>query len=237
MAFILSLFTSCYNPNLYEFAPKQINNDTLDLSTLYDSIPADSFSTFNISAFIPLKTDSGKQLITFQTNRSTFIQSNSSIVNILASLAQSSNPNMMASMATLISINKIDTAIITITVAGITKYSKIFFYNAFPDSIRAIPSAFEIDSSFKNQITITGVISKTHGKPTMGNYVSFKAFDSTLMNPIGYFINTQHLSDINGNTSTLFSVGDSTYKGYLYITATSFNGIKQISDTTKIYTY
>lgn len=98
----------------------------------------------------------------------------------------------------------------------------ITFAVAAPDSLQVTSDKFALKPTFDDVATLTVQLRRQTGTPTAGQALILSAKDSQ-GNAIGTFSAPTILSDSNGQATSKYNAGGSTYKGPITITATAGN--------------
>lgn len=210
LLFVSLFFTlaACFNPVEYNIGEGYDLDDVLKFEILSNSheIPADGFSKITLRAVIPQNTDSDKRTVTFATTSGKFVGGS----NTHSVLADSKG----SALVMLQSTQFIDTAIVTVNIANFKREEQIVFTQALPSSIRLDANTFELKASLSISTTITAILERLIGVPTIGTEVQF----TTKPDTVGLF-RKDTLSNKDGIASVIFSAGNTNFRGLLTIQA------------------
>jgi hypothetical protein len=231
------LLLGCYKESYYKIDSDKSKN-LFQVFIDKNSLPADSFSTAQITVIFDNSVDSTKATTVFTTNIGAFVESNSKTYKTTPTYNYDSSKIM--STVKIRSPLAVDSGQIKIQVAGYTKSILVKFNRSFPDLTILSSSTLAIKpkNNQEGEISFSNRISRNIGFPSVGTVVDLEVFDSSYRN-IGTFRNYSNKSDGHGTTSYVFVLGDSiangsNYQGKLYAVSkvqTSDNPLQLKKDT------
>jgi len=234
----LLLFLSivgCYDPDEYEINPRKQNNDILIFSKQEVTPDADGFSITVLTAGIPLNSDLDKREIKFTCSTGSFAdngsRSLSQVANEPVDLGGAIGEKLVTYVRFRSSLDIISSRI-TASIGGVEKYLYLNFNRVPPQQLNVTTPSFSLDSGYNNQIVITALAKRDHGLPTLNEPILFSVTDtSPNYHALGYLSQNIALTDTAGSARTIFTAGNSPYKGLLIVKAVALNNAS-VSDTT-----
>ena len=219
---------ACFNPKKYN----DIQPTGLIAVTSGDStVAADGANGYVIHATILDKDpDPAKKIIVFKTTFGTFANGKDTTWMLIDASRQAG--------ANLNSVNK-GTATVTASAQGIVAAKKptVTFVAAYGDKLTLAVDSFSIKNDNKTGVVLTAKLSSSAGgKPSSGTMVTFTATDSSGLS-IGTFLNNVNTAktDANGQAQIQWAPINTTYSGYVTLSASAANLTGPYSGTTQIF--
>jgi len=208
------LFFSCYKEKDYDVDSNKSDN-LFYVNTSKSSILADALSTTQIIVSFDKSVDSLKAATTFKTTAGVFQESGNSVFTITPTYNYDSSK--LIATVKLNSSQNVDSAIVSVSVAGFTKSVIVQFTKSYPEVSKLTANTLSIKpkNNGDGEVQFTDKISKSIGLPSLNNNVDMKVYD-TLYNPIGSFRVYSNKSDVSGITNYTYVLGDSVANGRYY---------------------
>lgn len=212
--FCLILFCSCYNESDYQIDSDK-SKDLFKVSVDKNTLLADSFSTAQITVIFDNSVDSTKSSTLFKTTLGTFVESNSN--SFTTTPKYNYDTSKLISTVKLKSPLTVDSAIVSIQVAGFSKSITIKFNKSYPEfiTLSANTLAVKPKNNQEGEVIFTNKISKTIGFSNVNTLVDLGVFDSAF-HAIGSFRTYSNKTDASGITTYTYVLGDSLANGYNY---------------------
>lgn len=220
---IIAFISGCYKESDYQIgSDKSVN--LFQVSADKSIILADNISTVQLTVVFDNSVDLTKAITSFNTTLGTFIESNSTSYTV--SPKYNYDSSKLISTVNLKSPITVDSAIISIQVAGYTKSISIKFNKSYPEFLilSANTLAVKPKNNQEGEVIFTNKILKSTGFPSLNSLVDLYVLDSAF-HTIGSFRTYSNKSDSNGNTTYIYVLGDSlangsNYTGKLYAIST-----------------
>ena len=208
------LLFGCYKEEDYAIGSNKSGN-LFGVAPSKPSILADAFSTSQILVSFDKSVDSLKAATTFKTTAGVFQESGTNTFTVTPKYNYDSLK--LIATARLRSSQNIDSAIVSVSVAGFTKSEVVYFTNSYPEisELTASTLAIKPKNNSDGEVQFTNKISKTNGLPSLNNIVDLGVFD-TLFHAIGSFRIYSNKSDASGTTNYAYVLGDSVANGRNY---------------------
>ena len=204
-------------------------NDILFVYLSTDTVLADGVSTILITAKI--NTNADFKTVQFFTTNSNFLNG----TNTYSVSAAAQNNSLMANAYLKSPNDTTSFETVTVSASGVDTVIKIFFYNAYPDSIHLGSSLASIQNGFNNTLPIQAYLIRRIGSASRHQGAAFYAYKDDNSN-IGAF---QYLSltgsDSTGLINAIFQLRDTSYTGRVRIVGTCNGGSRILQDTLTIF--
>lgn len=205
----------CHKPGDYElnkgFTAEAVLNLFVDSDT--NTILADGFSTIRIKATIPKEADPDKKDIQLETTAGTWKENGKKKITVTVNAEGEAAAYLQS---TLIPEENVR---IQGKIAYIIQEINVTFQRAYSEYLEVDPGTLALKATFDVNTTVTAYLKRSTGLPSMGTPVTFSAVDDT-RNPIGMFRSIKS-SDANGAATAVFTVGNTSYRGSVTITAST----------------
>lgn len=212
--FAVLLMLGCYKEKDYNVDSKYSAN-LFNMSISKPTIMADAASTIQLNISFDNSVDSLKATTTFKTTAGVFVESGSNAYTVTPKYNYDSAKLIIS--IKLKSSQSVDSAIVSVTVAGFTKSIIIEFTRSYPEAskLTGVTLAVKPKNNVDGEVQFSNKISKVLGLPSLDNIVDMAVYD-TLFNPIGSFKMYSNRSDASGTTSYIYVLGDSVMNGRNY---------------------
>ena len=212
---VVLLLSSCYKSSDYILTPQDYSKYLTVQAP--DSIPADGVSTCTITVTIlaTAKSLKNRRNILFRTTAGIFQASNLNTLTVLANEQpiNSKDTTKLVATAVLQSINKLDTAIITVDAFdSIEQIVTVKFYTIPPIMLNLQSSMISFKALQEDSLKAILITNNIGGLGTQGQIVDFKAsFANTgdiildTRKGLGYFRSLDSLSNYKGMSFVVFT--------------------------------
>ena len=208
---LVGLTSACYRPSDYP----QDAGSVIILNPLPGSAPADGATRTAITAVIPqaIHNPNSGAAVTFTTTLGTLVPTTAVPVDGNGTATVFLQSPSLTGTASVVA---------TLTVGGATYpvSTLLPFTVALPQEIQVVPKQENLPGKLAANLVVSIQTIRSVGIATPGQWLTATAADHQ-GNPLGAFTAAHVLSDANGLASTVYTAGDTAYRGPLVITVSA----------------